>query len=213
MSARWVKVCGVRSLEDVRACISAGVDAIGVNFAPKSRRRVRVEDAAEFLAAARAEHGGGAFPLVVAVFQDQRAGDISRMAKEINADAAQLHGDEPPGFCAALGPFDVWKAVRGDAISADALRPYSMWCDRLLVDGRDPGSGATWAWECVAPLLDEDGNFDGIPVTLAGGLDPENVARAASVAGVRGVDVASGVEVNGAVDASRVAAFVAAART
>lgn len=208
----WVKVCGVRSLADVRACVSAGVDAIGVNFAPKSRRRVTVEEASAFLADARAETDADGFPVVVAVFQDQRAGDISRIAKAIGADAAQLHGDEPPGFCAALGPFDVWKALSADAVTAETLQTYAMWCDRLLVDGREPGSGSAWAWERIAPLVDAEGSFDGVPLALAGGLNPENVARAAASAGVRGVDVASGVEVDGAIDAARVAAFVAAAR-
>jgi phosphoribosylanthranilate isomerase len=52
------------------------------------------------------------------------------------------------------------------------------------------------------------------PWLLAGGLDPQNVARAIAAAAAPGVDVSSGVETSpGFKDAEKIVTFVAAART
>lgn len=70
-----------------------------------------------------------------------------------------------------------WKDAGVDAILFDAAVP-----------GEFGGSGKTIDWSLVR-------RFDvGLPLILAGGLNPQNVARAIEESGVQAVDVASGVE-------------------
>ena len=212
-----IKICGVRDAAGLRACLDAGVDAIGFNFVPGSKRWIEPSAARALLEDAGLRGEGttiapDARPRIVAVFRDQAAGTISRMAKTLGADAVQLHGTEPPGLCAALGGFDVWKALSGPDADAATLDAYASLVDLLLVDGRVPGSGEAWNYAELRALLDDDGSFDGVPVLVAGGLSADNVARALELSGAAGADVASGVETEGVMDAERIAAFVAAAR-
>ena len=81
----------------------------------------------------------------------------------------------------------------------------------LLLDGAAPGyggGGVGFDWSLVARLSDA-----GVPVLVAGGLNPSNVQQAVRATKPYGVDVASGVEVSpGIKDADAVRAFVRAVR-
>ena len=59
--------------------------------------------------------------------------------------------------------------------------------DLLLVDGAVAGAGVTWDWQDRSAV--PDGRW-----ILAGGLTPDNVARAVATSGAWGVDVSSGIE-------------------
>ena len=87
--------------------------------------------------------------------------------------------------------------------------------DALLIDshkvGEYGGTGETADWEAIAKWR-ENRRFD-IPLVLAGGLTPENVARAIQIVRPDAVDTASGVEsAPGRKDSDRVRAFIAEAK-
>lgn len=97
-------------------------------------------------------------------------------------------------------------------LQADAAR-YAGKAIALLLDSRVPGSkgggtGAVFDWTAATHV--------GVPVIIAGGLSSDNVAEAALVSGVVGVDVSSGIEVAGQPglkDLAAMKAFIANART
>jgi len=68
------------------------------------------------------------------------------------------------------------------------------------------GRGRRGDWESLAKVASR------MPVILAGGLTPENVAGAARRVRPWGVDVSSGVETAGRKDAAKMREFVAAAK-
>jgi phosphoribosylanthranilate isomerase len=202
-----VKICGVTRVEDARLAWAAGADALGLNFYPRSPRYVTSETAA---ALARTRPALGA---VVGVFVNESPDVIRDRVRECGLTSVQLHGDEPPEACSGFG-VPVIKAlrVRGPE-DVERARTYVGAGDvaALLLDGAAPGyggGGVGFDWSLVARLADA-----GVPVLVAGGLNPANVQEAVRATRPYGVDVASGVEVSpGIKDADAVRAFVRAAK-
>lgn len=194
-----VKICGVRTVEAARACAASGADLAGLNFVPGVTRRVEPRDAAAVVAAL-----GEVVP--VGVFRDQGSVELRRIAALVGLRWVQLHGSESPDECAALRDhFRVIKALTADH---DATA-YAHAVDALLIDGRAPGSGTSWDYARLRRTTDPS---SAVPVFLAGGLDPSNVAAAICAGRPDGVDVASGVETEGRQDPALIHAFVRAAR-
>ena len=196
-----VKICGITRPEDAELAESAGADAIGLVFAPNSKRLITLERAA-----AIAERVG---PLItrVGVFVDAPLEQVLAAVHHLRLGAVQLHGSEDSVYAAA-----VRKETR--VIRAVSFRPglpleglVHFPADALLVDGLRPGSGETFDWSQASSLT-------GAPhLILAGGLAPENVAAGIRALRPYAVDVASGVEASpGIKDPEKVAAFVRNAR-
>jgi len=198
-----VKICGITSVEDAELCRAAGVDAIGLNFAPRSPRRVGVDTAREIVAAMARR------VLTVGVFVDSNLEEITAIQAATGIACVQLHGEEPPELLARLLPH-AFKAIRiRDAASLDDARRYAG--DHVLLDayvpGEPGGTGKTFQWSLATAFARER------QVTLAGGLVPGNVAQAVACVRPFCVDVASGVETApGHKHPTLVQAFVAAAK-
>ena len=194
-----IKICGVRDTDTMRACVEAGVEYVGLNFAPGSRRAVDVEEARTLVAVA-----GVTPPQLVGVFQDCPAKLVVQIAERVGLHLAQLHGRESVNDCMEVAKhLPVIKALPFDAVSMNADR-YRAAGARILVDGRRAGSGEAWAY---APFVGAEDAF------LAGGLHASNVAEAIACVSPYGVDTASGVEVAGVAEPDLVFAFVRAVRS
>ena len=194
------KICGVTSVEDAELAVEAGAWAVGLIFHRPSPRACAVPEAERIAAAIRRR------ALVAGVFLNHPLDRIVRLNERIGFDVVQLHGDEGAAFATEVGRrtgAKVAKAARltnaGDVRALDAYRSV----DFHLVDG--PGGGET-----IDPALLRNRRSD-IPLILAGGLTPENVAAMIDAVRPFAVDVASGVEAEpGRKDPERVRAFLAA---
>lgn len=180
-----VKICGITNLEDAALAVRLGVDALGFILAP-SPRQVSPETVRDIVR--------GIPPLVetVGVFVNEAPSRVREIMGFCGLDLAQLHGDESPDDCEALAPRAI-KAVRlRDESSLAAAATYRGKVRALLLEpyvkGRRGGTGTTLDWDLAARVK------LGIPVILAGGLNPENVGRAVSVVRPFAIDVNSGVE-------------------
>jgi len=168
-----VKICGITSPGDAHIAAEAGADIIGVVLFSRSPRSVSPEEAKDIFAAA------GPGVARVCVSHTIAENELEEMIRILEPDAVQI-------FCPTLYPQDygvnVIRAVGpGDPVPDDA--------DALIVDASH-GSGKLFD-EDFARMLVQSSR---VPVLLAGGLTPENVAGAASRIRPYGVDVATGVE-------------------
>ncbi|MDA0660154.1 MAG: phosphoribosylanthranilate isomerase [Planctomycetota bacterium] len=190
-----IKICGVGNLQDVEVVVSSGADAIGFNFVPASCRYVDPAQVGEFVQAA----GDLA---CVGVFVNEPIASIRRIERQAGLSHLQMHGEERIADLALLDGMRVLKAWRVQGSDLSELRTwlqgmsaYQWRPAAILLDAFSPGShggtGRALPWSDIQLI---DGRLEGIPVLLAGGLTPENVAQAIRTTRPAGVDVASGVE-------------------
>jgi phosphoribosylanthranilate isomerase len=206
-----IKICGVTRPADVTACAEAGADAVGINFHPGSPRFVDPRNAQPILRAVP--------PLMAAVgvFVGLPFRQVAALAYQLGLRGVQWHGEhrEPEDPF----PFSFVPAFRvRDRQSLADIEAYLAQCraagrlpGAILVDayveGQHGGTGRTAPWELLVDFK------PGVPLILAGGLTPDNVAEAVRTVRPDGVDVASGVEfAPGQKDPDKLRAFVANAR-
>ncbi|MDB4974151.1 MAG: Phosphoribosylanthranilate isomerase [Myxococcaceae bacterium] len=199
-----VKVCGVTSLADARACVEAGVDAIGLNFWSRSVRRCDETEARTIVQTLRGK------TLFVGVFVDQPVAEIERLVREVGLDCVQLHGEEPSATVQHFLPH-AYKAlrVRGEEVLTE-VRSFPG--EYILLDayvaGMPGGTGAVFDWQLAKQVALER------KLTLAGGLTPDNVVEAVQAVRPWCVDTASGVEsAPGVKDHELVRQFIARAKS
>ena len=222
-----VKMCGISKVETIPAVVEAKPDYMGLVFAP-SKRQVTVDQAKTLVEelhkqyASRYNSGAGQSNddveqsnndeiKTVGVFVNETLENLVTIAKEINLDAVQLHGDEDEAFIQSLKErtnVEVWKAVQIRS-AADAEAWIDSSADMLLFDAyhKDDrgGTGEVFDWSC----LDE---FER-PFMLAGGIDSTNVARAIRTVRPYGIDISSGIETEGVKDDEKIKAFTNIVRT
>ena len=215
-----VKMCGISKVETIPAVVDAKPDYMGLVFAP-SKRQVTVDEAKILVEElhkqyamkynSAVEQSGNDEIKTVGVFVNETLDNLVTIAKEVNLDAVQLHGDEDEAFIQAFKEktdVEVWKAVQIRS-AADAEKWIDSSADMLLFDAyhKDErgGTGEVFDWSC----LDE---FER-PFMLAGGIDSTNVARAIRTVRPYGIDISSGIETDGVKDDEKIKAFTNIVRT
>jgi phosphoribosylanthranilate isomerase len=204
MSVVRSKICGITRIEDALAAARAGADAIGLVFYAKSPRAVDVRQARAIVQALPP------FVTTVGLFVNASRCELGEILDAVPLDLLQFHGDETPEECAHYQrPFIKALRVRpGDDLQAQCLR-YRQARGILLdtfVPGVPGGTGEAFDWSLVPENL-------ALPVGLAGGLSPENVADAIARVRPYAVDVSGGVEAaKGIKDPLKIQAFVRAVR-
>lgn len=206
-----IKICGITLPDDAARVGAAGVDYIGLNFWPRSKRYLALERAP--LIAGIVRSTGTA--KIVGVFVDAHHDEIIEVAHAVQLDAIQLHGDEHPEDLAALKAatkLPVWKAIPTG--SAKDIAHLDQWrTELILLDTPSAGRGGAGKPFDWALAREARAKFPAQSIMLAGGLDPNNVATAIAQVAPYAVDVATGVETApGVKDPVKVAAFVAAVR-
>jgi phosphoribosylanthranilate isomerase len=196
-----VKICGITRPEDALLCVEAGVDALGFNFWPGSKRHVQVEMARQIAAALPSG------VLRVGVFVRASPEEVRQTVRAVGLGAVQLHGDEDPGLYSDVGA-PVWQVLRVADRLPGAPSPTAA---AVLLDAKVEGfggAGSRFDWSLARSAAGWP-----VPIWIAGGLNPDNVGEALRLAGASGVDVASGVEsAPGIKDPARVRGFIAAVR-
>jgi len=207
-----VKICGINSREAADAALRAGTDFAGLVFFERSPRHLSLDQAAVLARLLRGR------TRIVTLLVDPPDAVVNDVMSAVSPDLIQLHGNESParvGTIAARVRRPVIKVVHvADAEDVVRAHAYEDAADYLLFDAkadasatRPGGWGSAFDWQLVA------GRSFRRPFGLAGGLNPENIARAIQVSGAHFVDASSGVEdTPGVKSPQKIAAFIAAAR-
>ncbi len=198
-----VKICGQTSVEDCEMSVKHGADFLGVvldvDWSPRS---LSVWDAVPIFSV----FGSKTFLLT---FNREVDGVLLEAVASLKPCALQLTGQEPVETVAKLAEKTgllIFKSIHlrpeGEGNADDVveravalMRSYTdAGAGGFVLDtaskGMYGGTGVKSDWGLAARVVAESA----VPVFIAGGINPENVAMAAAIPGIYGVDLASGVE-------------------
>jgi len=199
-----VKICGITNSNDAKLASDSGADAIGLVFYPPSPRYVRIKQAIDVVSSLPP------FISTVALFVNAQRTEIEQVLEQVAIDLIQFHGDEPEAFCSSFNRPYI-KAIRmKEGLNLYAVQNNYSSARGLLLDtykkGIPGGTGEAFNWDKVPHDLT-------LPVILAGGLVPENIAQAIKQVKPYAVDVSGGVEASkGKKDAEKIIQFMKQAR-
>lgn len=197
-----IKVCGITSVADAQMVAQAGADAIGLVFYEKSPRHLDIQQAAEICQSLPP------FVTSVGLFLNAKENYVREVLAEVKLDLLQFHGTESVEYCRSFERPYIKALGMKDKAASEFRALAAPYTDALgiLVDSHETGAaggtGHTFDWTQVPQDYEK-------PIILAGGLKPENVARAIQATNVYAVDVSSGVEAHpGIKDAAKIKAFM-----
>jgi phosphoribosylanthranilate isomerase len=211
-----VKICCIASEDEAALAVRMGASAIGLVSRMPSGPGPIPETCIRDIAAT--------VPPGVATFLltcETTAEPIIAQQRFCRANTLQLVDEVEPGVHArlrdALPGISIVQVihVRDD----DALKKsvgVAAEVDAILLDSGNPslptrelgGTGRAHDWAVSRRIRDSVG----VPVFLAGGLNPENIGKAITQVAPFGVDVCSGLRTNGQLDETKLAAFMRAVR-
>lgn len=195
-----IKICGINHLDDALKAVECGADAIGIIFVEKSPRYASLTEArviAESLPP---------FVTVVGLFMDAPEAKVREALKVVPLNLLQFHGDESAEYCDQFNmPYIKVLRMRENANVVAYAQEFPN-ASGLLLDayhkGMGGGTGQTFDWSIIPGDLP-------LPLILAGGLTPDNVASAVEQVRPYAVDVSSGVESEPAVkDHKKIEQFI-----
>lgn len=195
-----IKLCGLTRPCDIETANILKPEFIGFVFAPKSRRYLPPEKAAELK---RALQPG---IRAVGVFVNEAPETVAKLLGAGIIDIAQLHGSEGEAYIRQLRTLTgkpIIKAFRIETPQYIRTAENSS-ADHVLLDSGAGGTGTSFDWALLKAIER--------PYFLAGGLGLHNIREAIDTLDPYGVDVSSGIETGGLKDKEKMAAFVAAVR-
>ena len=211
-----VKICGIKSDRDLAMAVNAGADAAGfITEVPvDSPRKISLSEASRLIAQVPL------FMTSVLVIMPKNAEEAINMIRAARPTAVQIHNSLP---------FEELKDIKRTGVKLIKTIPVSMHADADMlidlvkdlsgiadavlldtaIDGKSGGTGVAHNWELSSRVVLNAG----LPVILAGGLNPENIKEAVRSVRPYAVDTASGVETDGKKDETKVINFINNART
>lgn len=210
-----VKICGIKADRDLNMAINAGADAVGfITEVPvDSPRKISISEASKLISKVPV------FVTSVLVIMPENADQAQEMIHRAKPDAVQVHNNLPSQELLKIKETGV-KLIKTIPVQQHAelqkvmeqVRELSGIADAVLLDtaldGKSGGTGMPHNWEISSEIVLRAG----IPVILAGGLNPENVKDAVRSVRPFAVDTASGVETDGRKDEKKMIDFINNAR-
>lgn len=189
-----IKICGVKSLEDIAIVNKYDIDYVGFVFA-KSKRQITKELAKKMKEKLNPKIKA------VGVFVDAPYENINETIQYVGLDMVQLHGNETNDLCIKINK-PVLKSI--SIRNKDSINKVSQYKNiyGFVVDGAVAGSGKVFDWNFIGDISSKYITF------LAGGLNEKNVEEAIQKINPQVVDVSSGVEVDGIKNEEKIKQFV-----
>lgn len=210
-----VKICGIKTVHDLSMAVNAGADAVGfITEVPvDSPRKISLSVASKLIAQVPV------FVTSVLVIMPKNADEAVNMIYAARPTAVQIHNALALTELITIRETGV-RVIKTIPVSEhadtemliDLIKDLSGIADAVLldtaIDGKTGGTGVSHNWKLSGKVV----LSAGMPVILAGGLNPSNVSEAVKYVRPYAVDTASGVETNGKKDETKILDFINNAR-
>ncbi len=197
-----VKICGLHREEDI-CCVNAYLpDYIGFVFYPESKRYVTGEQAQKL------KEKLDPRIRAVGVFVNADPDEVIALLQKNIIDIAQLHGQESEEQLRKIREQTGKPVIRAVKVTEETnlQEAYQTDADYILLDN-GMGSGKPFPWDVILKQLAQEELQEKIcrkPFFLAGGIDPENMERAAEAFRPYALDLSSSVETDGVKDPEKI---------
>ncbi|NMA58502.1 MAG: phosphoribosylanthranilate isomerase [Clostridium cochlearium] len=200
----FVKICGIKRKEDIEYVNILKPDFVGFVFA-KSKRQIDIYKAKKLISLLNQNIK------TVGIFVNKPVSDLIQMVNYLKLNVVQLHGEEDEEYIKNIKSLlnkkyvEIWKSI---CISheKDVEKINICTADKVLLDHGRGGTGISFPWNIL-----KNKNIVK-PIILAGGLNSENVKNAIEIVKPYGVDVSSGVEINGIKNFNKINEFIKACK-
>ena len=181
-----IKICGIKTLSVAEFCVDNGIDCLGFNFSPMSKRKIDLSDSIQIINELHKRYSKIQTQFVALFFKTPQD-EMTKIYKSGVFQTIQylplLEDLSFPDFSGEILP----QIGVSAPISDNDLNRSDDW---VILDSfhkeEGGGTGSTFPWKFVESIKR---NY-----FLAGGLNPENVKLAVDYLNPPGLDVASGVE-------------------
>ena len=189
-----VKICGVKSINHVKACIKGKAKMIGFNFYNKSPRFINLKTAEKISNFAKKKIKR------VGVIANINIKEIKKITETVDLDYLQFHGNETPGFIRKVKKISKTKIIKALKISnkndIKKISNFKKVSDYILIDTKIvtkknlnfKKKSRELDWNLFKKIKDKQ------TLILSGAININNLEQAIKDSNIRFVDVSSSLE-------------------
>ena len=189
-----VKICGVKSINHVKACIKGKAKMIGFNFYNKSPRFINLKTAEKISNFAKKKIKR------VGVIANINIKEIKKITETVDLDYLQFHGNETPGFIRNVKKISKTKIIKALKISNNndikKISNFKKVSDYILIDTKIvtkknlnfKKKSRELDWNLFKKIKDKQ------TLILSGAININNLEQAIKDSNIRFVDVSSSLE-------------------
>ena len=189
-----VKICGVKSINHVKACIKGKAKMIGFNFYNKSPRFINLKTAEKISNFAKKKIKR------VGVIANINIKEIKKITEAVDLDYLQFHGNETPDFIRKVKKISKTKIIKALKISnkndIKKISNFKKVSDYILIDTKIvtkknlnfKKKSRELDWNLFKKIKDKQ------TLILSGAININNLEQAIKDSNIRFVDVSSSLE-------------------
>ena len=190
-----VKICGIKSISHVEACVKGKAKMIGLMFYNKSPRFINIKTAKKISNFSKNKIKR------VGVFANSNITEIKTITKNVELDYLQLHGNETENFIKNIKKILKIKIIKALKISNNndikKISRFKKISDYILIDTKIikknnlsfNKKSKELNWKLLKKIKDKR------KLILSGALNTTNLAEATGESGINFVDASSSLEI------------------
>ena len=189
-----VKICGLKTINQINASVKGNAEMIGLMFYNKSPRYINIKTAKKLSIYAEKKIKR------VGVCANMKLPKIKKIIENVKLDYLQFHGDETPGFLKEIKKITKIKIIKAlKVLNKNDIKKINIFrkiCDYILIDTKIvtkkklnfKKKTRELNWKLLKNIKNKNS------LILSGALNIHNLEKAIKTSNIKFVDVSSSIE-------------------